>query len=165
MALNDTPVCSFGIDTKMRLSVVCNDHWRLKQSSIRFRSIIHRWGCWFLVGLLVQLVCGTNATAQQSASPLSSSTPGTVLSEPLPIPVGIHLDPGQREPASIQQHVVLIPGLLAGAESLQSVRRELQSRNVVTSTFHYTSAQGIAAAADLLSRELKRAYEIQPNAN
>lgn len=148
----------------MRMSAIPND-----TSPFCFTTANQSRARWLLVTLLAMLSLGATvwlgdtATAQPPDSTAIPVSPGTVLSEPLALPVGIKFDPGQRDAEAAQQQVVLIPGLLAGAESLQSVRRELQARHVTTSTFYYTSSQGIAAAADLLSRELQRLAQVQPN--
>ncbi len=102
-----------------------------------------RGGGWLFIWLLILVCVGTPAIAQQLDTP-TRTTDKDVLSEPLPIPVGIKLDSGQQRAESTQRCVVLIPGLLAGAESLQAVRRELQARDVITETFHYTSAQALS---------------------
>ncbi len=115
MALALTMACSFWIGIKMCLFEVHSHRSQLKRP-----SGTHRRGSWWLGGLLAMLISGAIATAQELDSPPPAAAENTVLSGPLIVPVGIKLDPGQGAAASAHQRVVLIPGLLAGAESLQS---------------------------------------------
>ncbi len=112
-----------------------------------------------LAVVLMSLLPGMNATAQEAVTAESAQPPAIPLEDraaegivfDLPLPSA-----GSAAFVTEPRVVVLIPGLLAGGESLQAVRRELQACSITTATFRYSSKQGIQAAADLLSRELQR---------
>ncbi len=107
-----------------------------------------------LAVVLMSLLPGSSTRAQEAAPAKLAQRPVDSLEDRAA--EGIEFDLPQHSAGSAARVVVLIPGLLAGGESLQAVRRELQASSIITATFRYSSKQGIQAAADLLSRELQQ---------
>jgi len=118
-----------------------------------------------LVFAVVELATAdANATEPKSTSPIVSSIADALLAEIIPSGRGSLCDfPDKHDPR--KPLVVLVPGLLAADNSMNSIRDALCSESFGTSFFTYSSHEGIVSGANLLSKELRRVGTQWPNRN